>query len=84
MYYTNKCFSILVKDILKDLPSCNNASLSKKVNDRDLVWMFINVIKYCLDTGQLYEAQRFLEKLNKCNTICSDKLNNTVQNGCGC
>lgn len=82
MYYLNKCFSTLVKDILKDLPACNSTTLDKKVNDRDLIWMFINVIKYCLDTAQLYEAQRFLEKLNKCNTICTDIKPSS--NGCGC
>jgi hypothetical protein len=82
MYYLNKCFSTLVKDILKDLPTCNSTTLDKKVNDRDLIWMFINVIKYCLNTAQLYEAQRFLEKLNKCNTICTDIKPSS--NGCGC
>ena len=32
---------------------------------------------------KLYEAQRFLEKVNKCNGICGNPLN-TTYNGCGC
>jgi len=45
--------------------------------------MFINAIKYSLDSKKLYEAQRFLEKVNKCNGICGNPLK-TTYNGCGC
>jgi hypothetical protein len=46
--------------------------------------MFINVINYNLQVGQLYEAQRFLEKLNRCNIICGNNQVKTTTNGCGC
>jgi hypothetical protein len=55
-----------------------------------MLWMFINVIKYSLELGKLYEAQRFLydaqrflEKFNRCNIICDNNLK-TFDNGCGC
>lgn len=91
MYYLNKCFSLLIKDMLKEVPKvgsdcqkCTSQDLSQKIKDRDLIWMFINVIKYSLETGQLYEAQRFLEKLNKCNSICGNNNIKTTYNNCGC
>lgn len=91
MYYLNSCFSKLLKDLLSGLPwatggncqRCKSPSLSDKERDRDLIWMFINVIKYNLELGRLYEAQRFLEKLNRCNSICSD-LKPIKIIGCGC
>lgn len=86
MYYLNNCFNSLLKEILKALPKADNKCYSdeykNKLFNRDLLWMFINVIKYSLDQGKLYEAQRFLEKLNRCNVICgTPKLG---PNGCGC
>lgn len=87
----NKCFNVLVKDLLSCLPKlgggyekCITPELSKKISDRDLIWMFINVINYNLQVGQLYEAQRFLEKLNRCNIICGNNQIKTTTNGCGC
>ena len=93
MYYLNKCFNTLLKNLLQDIPKlgdncgkCLTPEIITKQQERDLVWMVINVIKYSLEVGQLYEAQRFLEKFNRCNNICSRnnlKLLNTVDN-CGC
>lgn len=91
MYYLNNCFNTVVKDLLKNLPKtdgscgkCSTSEYEKKVANRDILWMFINVIKYSLETEKkLYEAQRFLEKVNKCNGICGNPLN-TTYNGCGC
>lgn len=87
----NKCFNVLVKDLLSCLPKlgggyekCITPELSKQMSDRDLIWMFINVINYNSQVGNLYEAQRFLEKLNRCNVICSNNQIKTTTNGCGC
>lgn len=90
MYYLNNCFNTVVKDLLKDLPKtdgncgkCSTNKYEKKVANRDILWMFINTIKYSLEVNKLYEAQRFLEKVNKCNGICGNPLK-TTYNGCGC
>lgn len=47
--------------------------------NRDIIWMAINAIKYLLDIGQYYEAQHTLERVSSCVT-----LNTTATNGCNC
>ncbi len=91
MYYLNSCFNTLLKDLLKDVPKvgnnceiCSDDSFDKKVKNRDLMWMFINIIKYSLDMGKLYEAQRFLEKFWRCNNFCGNTNLKTISNNCGC
>ena len=92
MYHLNKCFNTLLKNILKNCSkhNCSTDEKAKQAQDRDMLWMFINVIKYSLELGKLYEAQRFLydaqrflEKFNRCNIICDNNLK-TFDNGCGC
>ena len=46
--------------------------------------MAINVIKYQLETNQLYEAQRILEDVNKCSYFCDSITLNSNSYGCGC
>lgn len=84
-----ECFYNICKDLLSKLcpVSCNSKSQYQDlILNRDLIWMAINVIKYCLELGQYYEAQRFLEEIQGCGTICRqydvDKLKQA--GGCGC
>lgn len=89
MHYLNDCFSKLLKNILKGFSKdeCNTYSStehSKKVADRDMMWMFINSIKYSLSRKEFYEAQRFLEKFNRCNVICDYDNLKFWNNDCGC
>jgi hypothetical protein len=47
--------------------------------------MTINVIKYSIEIGQYYEAQRFLENLIGCGNICAEYISdNKKGSGCGC
>lgn len=85
-FYLDKCFTLLIKNLLKCVHgnvSCPNPDILSKERERDLIWMFINAIKYHVELGQLYEAQRLLEKLHKCNTICK-RASNSKNQGCGC
>lgn len=87
MTYLNECFNSICKSLLTSLPkSCNRDNLTSLVFNRDLLWMAINVIKYCLDTSQLYEAQRYLEEVTRCNNWCDGTFNINLINssGCGC
>lgn len=89
MYYLNNCFNNLLKTILNDFTKdhcVKTQEYNKRLIDRDIMWMFINVIKYSLESGdsKLYEAQRYLEKFNRCNIICDNNLKPTNNNGCGC
>lgn len=51
-------FAQLCRRILINLPSQTDAILY----NRDLIWMFINMMNYSIDLGNTYEAQRYLEE----------------------
>lgn len=66
---------------------CNKCSEdSTFVRNRDIIWMAINVIRYLLDLGRLFEAQKIVEKMHKCTGLCyNTTINITNTNvGCGC
>lgn len=84
-----KCFAGICKALLSDLcpEKCDTRDkYSQQIYNRDLVWMAINVIKYCIELGQYYEAQRYLELINGCGEFCSQYMSaNKVKGiGCGC
>lgn len=78
-----KCFFDITKKILANL--CTNKCSTENVKYRDLVWMALNCIQYCIDVGNFYEAQRILEKITTCNGICQDAVQaNNSNSSCGC
>lgn len=90
VFYTphlDKCFNGLIKSLLKDVhgnTNCPNPTLVAKERERDLIWMFINAIGYEKRAGRYHEAQRLLERLNRCNSICkkAEPFNNYTPCGC--
>lgn len=90
VFYTphlERCFSGLIKNLLQDVYAnmqCPNPTLIAKQRDRDIIWMFVNGIEYAKKYMNFYEAQRLLERLNRCNVICGkNKLLNKTRH-CGC
>lgn len=84
MYYLNTCFNNACKNLLIQIPkTCINDDIKQQIFYRDTLWMAINVIKYCLDISQLYEAQRYLESITWCNSLNCSTTTNTFSN-CGC
>ena len=82
-----QCFNGVVEDLLKcvrNSSNCPSTDIVGKERDRDLLWMFINAIRYNLSWSRTLEAQRLLEQLNKCNTICSSNKPYKKHNHCGC
>ena len=85
--HLEECFANICKGLLGKLCSERCDATSKYAQDifnRDLVWMTINVIKYCIEIGQYYEAQRFLENLIGCGNICADYISDNGRKGSGC
>lgn len=84
--FLKKCFINLCKQIF-DLRGFSKCKVKGSIDDqlifnRDLLWMSINTISYLTEFGQLAEAQRLLENLTSCNSICpQEQINNK---GCGC
>lgn len=86
MYFLNECFNKLCKNLLVSLPkecNINSSTYKQQIFNRDLLWMGINVIKYCLEQSQLYEAQRYYESISRCDVLCNNSLNNSTY-GCEC
>lgn len=78
-----KCFYQRVGKILDNL--CTDKCAKEDVFERDLIWMALNAIQYCLDIGNFFEAQRILEKVTTCNGICTDAVVTPGKtNDCGC
>ena len=85
VYHLRKCYVSLCQKIFNDtaFDRCFNGKVnSQLIYKRDLVWAALNVIQYMIDSNQLAEAQRLLERINGCNGLCSSE--NTGDKGCGC
>lgn len=81
-----ECYILLCNTIFSSgMLKCSKYIDSNLTMKRDIAWMTINVIKYYLSFGQLYEAQRVLEEINYCQGLCGN-LPNTYKNSfdCGC
>lgn len=83
--YLRKCYVSLCQKIFDEraFDRCfNNKVNSQLIYKRDLVWAALNVIQYMIDSNQIAEAQRLLERINGCNGLCSKE--DTGEKGCGC
>lgn len=83
--YLRKCYVSLCQKIFNDrgFDRCFNGKVDSQLTyKRDLVWAALNVIQYMIDSNQLAEAQRLLERINGCNGLCSSE--DTGDKGCGC
>ena len=82
--YLRKCYIALCQKIFNQraFDRCfNNKVDTQLIYRRDLVWAALNVIQYMVDSNQLAEAERLLERINGCNGLCTD-----IDTGedCGC
>lgn len=73
--YINTCKHIL-NDVLFECPVKNEQS-----QQRDILWMTINVLNYLVEFKQFEEAQRILENFIKCGR---NYLPNKTKINCGC
>ena len=92
MCHLEKCFFKLCMYLLENMP-CTDPCFETKMKsfkgdilNRDIVWMAINAIKYCLEQGQYFRAQAILEQIETCWGICKETNKNISSNysGCGC
>lgn len=77
------CLGSLNLDILNDyLNACNNCKTidSQKA---DIVYMAYSTIQYMAKRGHFAEAQRLLEKINKCGYLCGQS-NCVTTTPCNC
>lgn len=90
--HLEKCLFNLCLYLLENLP-CSDPCLETKAKgfklnilNRDIVWMAVNAIKYAIENGQFFRAQKILEHIQTCWGICKDPENITSLNnsGCGC
>lgn len=79
-----KCYIALCQKIFNDraFDRCFDSKIdSQLIYKRDLVWAALNVIQYMVDSNQLAEAERLLERISGCNGLCVGV--NTGED-CGC
>lgn len=85
--YIQECYYLLCKNLFNVLLERCAVNKTNKMDifNRDFIWMSINIIKYLLEKGQYFEAQRILEKITNCGTICRQVLKeNKIISDCGC
>lgn len=79
------CYYKMCRDYFDNLyyNECYHNSIH--VRNRDIVWMSINIIRYLLDLGRLFEAQMILEKIQGCTGLCNlQSKQKFTYEGCGC
>lgn len=90
--HLEECFYRICKYLLENMP-CNDPCFSDKMKgfkeeilNRDIVWMALNVIKYCIEQQKFFKAQYIIEQMETCWGICRDLDNVSSSNysGCGC
>ena len=90
--HLEECFFKLCMYLLDNIP-CTDPCITDKVKgfkldilNRDIVWMAINAIKYCIEQQQFFRAQKLLEHIETCWGICKDtnNINKSNYKGCGC
>ena len=79
-----KCFYKVSRDLL--LRFCNDKCQrsQESIFNRDVLWMIINTITYLVEKGAFFEAQRILESISGCSSICETMNKSDKPNGCGC
>jgi hypothetical protein len=61
---------------------CRTNDIKSEELNRDIVFMGLNVIRYNLDLGNYLTAQRTLDRLTTCGSLCDQKI--LKYNDCGC
>ena len=85
--HLKECYYAISKKLLNEICplACSKDEFKEDEFNRDLIWMALNVIRYCLDLGQYYEALRFLKQIQGCGNVCPQYTETTVNHtGCGC
>ena len=89
--YLQSCLNSLIQKALNLLGDacgqCETSEYKIVTTNRDIVWMFVNAVKYSLELKQLYRAQKLIEQFWRCNTFCKPYYNNNNKyktNDCGC
>ena len=90
--HLEECFFKLCMYLLDNMP-CADPCFDNKIKgftqdilNRDIIWMALNAIKYCIEQQQFFRAQKILERVETCWGICRDldNINSTQYKGCGC
>ena len=85
VYKLNKCLAYFQKQLLGVNNPCKNLSCETRDvyrRQRDLLFGAMYVFDYLKDVGNYTEAQRILENLSSCDSLCSDILPK-IDCGCG-
>lgn len=86
--FLKKCYISLCHQIYnsRGFSKCWNkdSTAAELAYKRDLVWMTINVVKYMVQSNQLADAERIIERIGGCNGLCKSEYRKWPERGCGC
>lgn len=90
IYQLRLCYVNLCQQIFDRMgcSKCHTTSLDDLIFKRDMIYMAISVINYCIDLKHYHEAARHLEWIHVCGGLCHDNHPNNCggheTKGCGC
>lgn len=81
-----ECYYNIAKKLLSELCplSCSKEEFKEDIFKRDLIWMAINVITYCVELGDYESAMVFLKQIETCGGVCPQEDKSNKHSGCGC
>lgn len=84
----NRCLVNLQRQLINDLTkSCKFKSCAVQQELKlkcDLLLSAVSVLEYLIDSKNFTEAQRIIDNLSTCNSICGDDVDDFDTNSCGC
>lgn len=79
-------FNLQKKSLLPLLKFCGKNTCDESKNDknqRNFLFISLEVLKHLIDEEKYEEAEEILDSLSSCNSICKDISNNNSNCGCG-
>lgn len=90
--HLEKCYESIIKYILYNslYDSClyKDPDINNLYRNRDIIWMALELIRRLINQCNFFEAQRLLERINTCNTFCTNLIskltNKSLRKTCNC
>lgn len=79
--YINACYYKLMSSLIDDNTFCLTDEGKLTVQQRDLLYMVLESIKYLKDQGSIQEIERLIETIDACGGICKRIMGSS---NCGC
>lgn len=82
-WHLQDCWFAISLKILEQAKCTNCPNPTQLKENRDLLWMLLNVIQYLIDQDMWFKAECYIEWISTCGAICKDQKYEN-KGDCGC